>query len=77
VLMSNDRAKLAEYCFGDYNKEPMREIWNSRYYKWFRSTVTKRDAPVPVLCQGCRAYNTTERERMYGVDTRKRDDFDA
>lgn len=76
VLMSNDRAKLAEYCFGDYTKEPMRQIWNHPYYKWFRSAVTKRDAPVPRLCQGCRAYDTTEREQGYGVDTRKREDFE-
>jgi len=76
VLMSNDRAKLAEYCFGDYTKEPMRHIWNHPYYRTFRRAVTRKDAPVPALCTRCRAFNTTEREQKYGVDYRKREDFE-
>ncbi len=76
VLMSNSRAKLAEYCFGDYTKELMRAIWEHPYYRWFRRTVTKQDAPIPQLCQGCRAYNTIERAERYGVDTRKKGDFE-
>jgi len=76
ALMSNSRTHLEEYCFGNYTKEPMKHIWNHPYYKWFRTSITRRDAPVPMLCKGCRAYDTTERERMYGVDTRKRKDFE-
>ncbi len=76
VLMSNSRTKLSEYCFGDYTKESMRNVWNHPYYKWFRSTVTRRDAPIPMLCKGCRAYNTAEREQRYGIDARKREDFE-
>jgi len=76
VLMSNDRARLSEYCFGDYTKEPMRQIWDHPYYCWFRRSVTKKDAPVPMLCVGCRAFNTAEREEKYGVDCRKKEDFE-
>jgi MoaA/NifB/PqqE/SkfB family radical SAM enzyme len=76
VLMSNDRKKLLEYSFGNYNTEPIKQIWNSPYYKWFRKTVTNPKAKVPMLCAGCRAYDTTERMRLYGVDARKRQDFE-
>jgi len=38
--------------------------------------VMKRDAPVPALCAGCRAYQTRERERKYGIDWRTRRDFE-
>ena len=58
VLMSNSREHLRAYSFGDYTKESMRSIWNSTYYKWFRSTVTDRNGKVPALCVGCRAYDT-------------------
>jgi MoaA/NifB/PqqE/SkfB family radical SAM enzyme len=76
VLMSNSRKFLSEYCFGDYTKEPFRKIWSHSYYKWFRATVTRPDAPVPALCRGCRAYDTTWREKRYGIDTRRRADFE-
>jgi len=75
VLMSNSRAKLLEYSFGNYMETPFRQIWNSPYYRWFRRQVTKRDGKVPALCAGCRAYNTKQREELYGIDYRKRDDF--
>ena len=76
VMMSNNRKKLAEYCFGDYTKEKFKDIWNHPYYKWFRKTVTNPKEKVPMLCAGCRAYDTREREKTYGVDTRKREDFE-
>ncbi len=76
VLMSNSRKFLQEYSFGNYTKESLKLIWNHDYYKWFRNTVTKHDAPVPALCKGCRAYNTTDREKNYGIDNRKRIDFE-
>lgn len=76
VLMSNSREFLSEYCFGDYTKEPFKDIWSHPYYRWFRQTVTRPDAPVPALCRGCRAYDTTWREEKYGVDQRKREDFE-
>lgn len=76
VLMSNSRKFLSEYCFGDYTKEPFRKIWSHPYYRWFRQTVTYPDSPVPAICRGCRAYNTMEREKKYGIDWRKREDFE-
>lgn len=77
VLMSNSRKHLSEYCFGDYNKESMKSIWNHPYYKWFRKTVTNSHASVPMLCRGCRAYDTSERESKYGIDTRTRKDWES
>ena len=76
VMMSNSRAKLKEYAFGDYTKESTKDIWNSKYYCWFRRQVTKQGGKVPALCEGCRAYDTRERELHYGVDRRKREDFE-
>jgi MoaA/NifB/PqqE/SkfB family radical SAM enzyme len=72
VLMSNSRAFLEEYSFGDYTKIPMKDIWNSPYYRWFRRAVNRPDAPVPAMCRGCRAYDTTERTKKCGIDFRKR-----
>lgn len=76
VLMSNSRQRLLEYSFGDYTKEPMRDIWNHPYYQWFRSAVTNRHSSVPMLCYGCRAYDTTERVRKYGIDGRSREYYE-
>ena len=75
VLMSNDREKIHKYSFGNYNTRPIREIWDSPYYKWFRKTVTNPTAKVPMLCAGCRAYDIAERMRKYGVDDRTKEDF--
>jgi MoaA/NifB/PqqE/SkfB family radical SAM enzyme len=75
VLMSNDRDKIHKYSFGNYNTRPIREIWNSPYYKWFRQTVTNPTAKVPMLCAGCRAYETETRMKKYGVDMRTKEDF--
>ena len=76
VMMANARKKLVDYGFGDYTKESVKDIWNSKYYHWFRSQVTKKDGKVPALCEGCRAYDTRERELLYGVDKRQREDFE-
>ena len=75
VMMSNSREKLLEYSFGNYNNESMKSIWNSSYYRTFRRTVTNQHSSVPALCQGCRAFDTREREKLYGIDYRKRSDF--
>lgn len=75
VLMSNDRQELLDYSFGNYMTTPTREIWDSPYYKWFRSMVTNPHAKVPAICAGCRAYDTTERIKKYGVDGRSKEAF--
>ncbi len=76
VLMSNSRAKLADYAFGDYTKESFKSIWNHPYYRWFRKSVTDPHAKVPQLCAGCRAYDTIQRMTECGVDHRTRQDFE-
>ena len=75
VLMNNDRQKLLDYSFGNYTTTPIKEIWNSPYYKWFRSMVTNPHAKVPAICAGCRAYDTTERMKKYGMDGRSKEAF--
>ncbi len=75
VLMSNNRTEVEKYSFGDYTKQPFKEIWNSPYYKHFRKSVTNPKAPIPAACDGCRAYDTTERAKEYGIDYRTREDF--
>lgn len=68
VLMSNNRDFLKKYSFGNVFKESFRDIWYSDRYRRFRQTVNKRNAKVPLLCRGCRAYDTTRREKEYGID---------
>ncbi len=68
VLMSNKRDFLRKYSMGNINQKSFKDIWNSERYKKFRATIMKKDAKVPVLCSGCRAFDTKEREVKYGVD---------
>lgn len=67
VLMSNRRDFLREYAFGNIFKKPFKEIWYSERYKNFRKIVLKRNEKIPILCAGCRGYNTKNREKKYGV----------
>jgi len=76
LMMSNDRARVEKYSFGDYTKEPFKSIWNHPYYKWFRRTITNPNMPVPAACAGCRAYDTETRVAQRGVDERTRENFE-
>lgn len=67
VLMSNKRPFLREHSFGKLSEKPFKEIWDSGRYKKFRQLVPREDGPVPVLCVGCRAFDTRERMKKYGV----------
>jgi len=67
VLMSDSRPHLRKYSFGNVNEKSFSEIWNSPKYKKFRSMVNKHNKPVYILCKDCRAFDTKERERKYGV----------
>ena len=67
VLMSNKRDFLRKYAMGSINEKPFKEIWYADRYKKFRKMVVDKNAKVPVLCAGCRAYDTKEREKKYGV----------
>jgi len=66
VMMSNKRDFLRKYAFGNLFEKPFKEIWYSERYKKFRSLVQKNKRPVPILCAGCRAYETKKREKKYG-----------
>lgn len=68
VLMSNRRSWLREHAFGNVFNQHFKEIWDSQRYRRFRYTVNKEDMPIPVFCKGCRAYDTSEREKLHGVD---------
>lgn len=67
VLQNNGRDFLREYSFGNILEKPFKEIWYSERYKKFREIIPQARAPVPILCKGCRAYNTKDREEQYGV----------
>jgi MoaA/NifB/PqqE/SkfB family radical SAM enzyme len=67
VLMSNNRKELEELSFGNIQEQSLRDIWYSKKYKDFRKTVVNPRKPVPKVCMGCRAFNTAERARRYGV----------
>jgi len=67
VLMSNKRPFLRKYSFGNILGRPFKEIWYSKRYREFRKAVCRSKGKVPILCKGCRAYNTLDREQKYGV----------
>ena len=69
VLMSNKRDFLRKYAFGNLYQQPFKEIWYSDRYKKFREMVLKNNEKVPILCLGCRAYDTAEREKRYGCSS--------
>lgn len=68
VLMSNNRPFLRKYSFGNVFEQDFKEIWSSKRYKTFRKTITNPNASVPIICAGCRAFNTKPRIEKYGVD---------
>lgn len=68
IMMSNSRDFLRKHSFGNLYEKSFKEIWNSERYRTFRKTVNKPNAKVPLLCKGCRAYDTKEREDKYGID---------
>lgn len=67
ILMSNKRDFLRKYAFGNLKDKRFKEIWDSERYKKFRKMVVDRKGKVPILCAGCRGYNTREREKKYGI----------
>ena len=67
VLMSNNRNFLEKYSFGNVFEKPFKEIWNSKRYREFRKLVPRPSGEVPILCAGCRGFETTRREKEYGI----------
>jgi MoaA/NifB/PqqE/SkfB family radical SAM enzyme len=67
VLQNNNRDFLRKYSFGNTLETPFKEIWYSERYKKFRKMIPNKKEKVFILCRGCRAYNTTEREKKYGI----------
>lgn len=67
VLMSNKRPFLEKYAFGNINEKPFKEIWYSERYRKFRKLVTNPRGKVPILCVGCRGFDSTERIKIYGI----------
>ncbi len=67
LLMSNNRIKLKEDALGNLYEEDFKQIWNKPRYRKTRASVNKKNGPVPYLCQSCRGYDTSSREKQYGV----------
>jgi MoaA/NifB/PqqE/SkfB family radical SAM enzyme len=68
VMMSDNREFLEKNAFGNTYQKPLKEIWNSARYRRFRKMVVDPKGKVPLLCVGCRAYDTVARAKKYGVD---------
>jgi MoaA/NifB/PqqE/SkfB family radical SAM enzyme len=67
IIMSNKRRFLRENSFGNVYEKGFLAVWESERYKRFRQNVNRPDAPVPLTCHGCRAYDTEERARLRGI----------
>ncbi len=67
VLMSNKRDFLIKNSFGNIYKTSFKKIWNSKRYQEFRKMVPKSTGKVPIFCEGCRGFETTKREKIYGI----------
>ena len=67
VLQNNSRDFLRKYSFGNILEKPFEDIWYSEKYKKFRKMIPDKKGKVPILCKGCRAYDTTAREKRHGV----------
>ena len=67
VLMSNKRPFLRKYSLGNIYEKSFKEIWYSERYKKFRKMIPNKNCQVPVLCQGCRAFDTSKRMKKFGV----------
>ena len=67
VLQTLQRPFLEAHAFGNVRTQSFRDIWDSPRYREFRRSVPKATGPVPRICVGCRAFDTTAREQAYGV----------
>lgn len=67
VLQSDSRDFLKKYSFGNLLDRPFAEIWDSKRYRDFRRLVCSDKGPIPILCNGCRAYDTKDRLKVFGV----------
>lgn len=66
LLMANNRAYLKEKRLGNVFEEDFHKIWNSEQYKKIRASVNST-GPISIQCKGCRGYNTSKRETLYGT----------
>lgn len=67
VMMSNRRPFLRKYAFGNVFQNDFKNIWYGDYYKSFRNIINDNTKPVPKICAGCRAYQTSERIKRNGI----------
>lgn len=66
-LMSNRRDFLKKHALGNIREKSISEIWQSERYKKMRDLIVNEEGEVPILCAGCRAFNTKQREEKYGI----------
>ena len=67
VLMSNKRPFLEKYALGNINEKSLKDIWKSEKFAEFRKLVVDPKGKVPILCAGCRTFNSSDRINKYGV----------
>ena len=67
VMMSNRRPFLRQYAFGNVFRSNFPDVWNNPYYSKFRQIINDPNSPVPLICAGCRAFQTRARIDRHGV----------
>jgi len=70
VLMSNRRPFLRKHSFGNIFEQSFKQIWALPRYKKFRRMIPRQRGKVPVFCDGCRVYDTSIRQKRYGVHSK-------
>ncbi|OGZ79617.1 MAG: hypothetical protein A2528_02890 [Candidatus Staskawiczbacteria bacterium RIFOXYD2_FULL_37_9] len=67
LMMENNRSQLKRTSLGNLFNQNFREIWDSPRYQRIRKGINKINGPVPKLCEGCRGYDTKQREKLFGI----------
>ncbi len=67
LLMSNNRIKLKNDALGNLFQENFKDIWDKQRYRKARAGVNRKNGQVPYLCQNCRGYDTSFREKTFGI----------
>ena len=76
VMMSNNRRWLRRCSFGNLFRDGFVDVWNDVKYSRFRELLLKKDAPLPEICFGCRAMQTFDRAREFGIWSMQEDSKD-
>jgi MoaA/NifB/PqqE/SkfB family radical SAM enzyme len=60
-----EKREVMGKTFGNINKTPLGEIWNSEEYSMFRDKVRNFDFPDCTICDGCDDRLKNNKDCMY------------